>query len=341
MTYIEIDMGSNKNMLRYVCEIIQGGLKIMEEKIQRSVEPSLELVQVNKKIGSKHIIKDVSFEVFPGEVFGFLGPNGAGKTTTIRMLVGLTKISSGKVYIQGHDIEKEHKNAMEHVGAIVENPEMYNYLTGYQNLKHYARMHGGITKERIDEVVKLVRLGNRIHDKVKKYSLGMKQRLGIAQALLHKPSLLILDEPTNGLDPAGIHEIRDYIRRLAREEGMAVVVSSHILSEMELMCDRIGIIKNGKVVDVQKTNELGDHDQSIIIEAKEVEPLLQLLEQHFEIKKVDGNEVTIVASRQQIPPIIKACLDRNIVLYQIYIGKSSLEERFLSMTKDEEGVQIG
>ena len=152
-------------------------------------------------------------------------------------------------------IKSNFEEAVRHIGAIVENPEMYKFLTGYQNLIHYARMLKGISKEKIDETVELVGLTDRINDKVKTYSLGMRQRLGLAQCLLHDPQVLILDEPTNGLDPAGIREIRDYVRLLAREKNMAVIVSSHLLSEMEMMCDRIGIIQNGRLIDVQLVHE--------------------------------------------------------------------------------------
>src|SRR5690606_37921093 len=153
--------------------------------------------------------------------------------------------------INGFSIEKDFEKAIRSVGAIVENPEMYKCLSGYQNLRHYARMIPGISKERIEEVIELVGLRNRIHEKVKRYSLGMRQRLGVAQALLHKPEVLILDEPTNGLDPAGIRELRDYLRKLTKEDGISVIVSSHLLSEMELMCDRVAIIQQGKLVDVR------------------------------------------------------------------------------------------
>lgn len=162
--------------------------------------PVVKLHQVTKKIGAKTIVDGLTFEVRPGEVFGFLGPNGAGKTTTIRMMVGLISISGGEIRIQGHSVRGQFEQAMRHVGAIVENPEFYGFMTGYQNLIHFARMMPSVDKERIDEVVRLVRLDNRIHDKVKTYSLGMRQRLGVAQAILHRPSVLVLDEPTNGLD---------------------------------------------------------------------------------------------------------------------------------------------
>ena len=211
----------------------------------------VQMSNVTKKIGGKTIIDRLTLDLPKGEVFGFLGPNGAGKTTTIRMMVGLMSMTEGEILIGGSSIRTDFEGAIRYVGAIVENPEMYKYLTGYQNLRHFARMIPGIGKNRIDEVVALTGLDKRIHDKVKTYSLGMRQRLGVAQALLHKPSLLILDEPTNGLDPAGIRELRDYLRKLAVEEGIAVFVSSHLLSEMELMCDKVAIIQAGKLIDIR------------------------------------------------------------------------------------------
>lgn len=172
------------------------------------METVLELQQVKKTIKGRTIIHDLSFSVRAGEVFGFLSTNGAGKTTTIRMMVGLMKLSQGDIVICGESITKNYAKAVRHVGAIVENPELYKFLSGYKNLQQYARMVKGVTKEKIDEVIELVGLQDRIHDKVKTYSLGMRQRLGLAQSLLHNPKVLILDEPTNGLDPAGIREIR-------------------------------------------------------------------------------------------------------------------------------------
>ena len=215
----------------------------------------VQLQNATKRIGNKNIVNDLSFDIPAGEVFGFLGPNGAGKTTTIRMMVGLIKISQGDIIIKGHSITKDFSKAIRSVGAIVENPDLYKYLTGYQNLKHYARMVPGVSNARINEMVEIMGLKDRIQDKVKTYSLGMRQRLGIAQALLHRPPLLILDEPTNGLDPAGIHELRNYLKKLAHEEGVAVFVSSHLLSEMELMCDRVGVLQNGKLVSIQSIKD--------------------------------------------------------------------------------------
>jgi len=159
--------------------------------------------------------------------------------------MGLLDIDEGHIEICGFDNVRHFEKAMECVGGIVENPETYSYLTGMQNLRQYKRMRKGVTEERLKEVVKLVGLENRIHEKVKRYSLGMRQRLGLAQAIMHRPKLIVMDEPTNGLDPSGIRELRDIFKRLAHEEGVSVLVSSHLLSEMELMCDRVGIWQTG------------------------------------------------------------------------------------------------
>ena len=225
----------------------------------------VQIKNVTKKIGKKVIIDDLTFDVHSGEVFGFLGPNGAGKTTTIKMLLGLMSITKGEMYIDGFNVEKDFEKAIAKVGGIIENPDLYKYLTGYQNLVHFWRMYPDIKRERIDEVIKIVGLEKRIHDKIKTYSLGMRQRLGVAQALLNSPKLLVLDEPTNGLDPAGIHELRNHLRTLAREENIAVIVSSHLLSEMELMCDRVGIIQNGKLVRIQDMKEMLEDDSDSVI----------------------------------------------------------------------------
>lgn len=224
----------------------------------------LELKNVSKIMNGKALVEDISFTINKGEIFGFLGPNGAGKTTTIKMITGLYSISKGEIYIGGKSVKKNFEKALKGVGGIIENPEMYGYLTGRENLKLYARMHGGISKERINEVVKLVKLGNRIDDKVSRYSLGMRQRLGVAQALLHNPSLLILDEPTNGLDPMGIKELRETLRDLAEKEGLSVMVSSHLLSEMELMCDRFGIIDGGKMIDIKTIGDIKKNETKTV-----------------------------------------------------------------------------
>ena len=309
-----------------------------------SKEPIISLRNVTKKIGRTTIINDLSFDVPQGEIFGFLGPNGAGKTTTIRMIVGLMSITKGRILIKGKNIKTEFEQAIRHVGAIVESPEMYKYLSGYHNLVHYARMVPGVTKERIDEVVSLVKLENRIHDKVKKYSLGMRQRLGVAQALLHRPSLLILDEPTNGLDPAGIRELRDYLRHLTRTEGITVVVSSHLLSEMELMCDRVAILQRGKLVNVmpiQHFTQGNDQIQTYLIQAQPPEQALltiKKMEGIQDVKLTQDGLVEVTTEREHIPDILEGLMQNHIRIYGVQQVVQSLEERFLEIT---EGGQIG
>jgi ABC-2 type transport system ATP-binding protein len=205
-------------------------------------------VHISKTFGNRKAVVDVSFDVQPGEVLGLIGPNGAGKTTVIRMLVGLSRPSSGSVSLFGHDTQRDFEAALGPVGAIVENPEMYKFFSGRQNLQQYARMRPGITEGQIDKTVALVGLTERIDEKITRYSLGMRQRLGIAQALLHDPQLLILDEPTNGLDPQGIQELRQLIRSLADSRGMAVLLSSHLLHDVQAVCDSITVINLGRTV---------------------------------------------------------------------------------------------
>jgi ABC-2 type transport system ATP-binding protein len=215
----------------------------------------LSVRNLKKKAGSRWIIRGISFDVHAGEIFGFLGPNGSGKTTTIRMLADLIRPTEGTVTICSRDLAKERNAALAKAGFIVENPEMYPFLTGRENLRHFARMTPGVDDRRIAEVTALVGLERRIDDKVKTYSLGMRQRLGIAQALLSDPKLLILDEPTNGLDPQGIRELRLFLRDLA-DRGIGIVISSHLLSEIELMCDRVAIISGGETIAVGGVAEL-------------------------------------------------------------------------------------
>ncbi|MDN3449267.1 ABC transporter ATP-binding protein [Planococcus sp. APC 3906] len=292
------------------------------------------LIGLKKTIGSKPIIKGLTFEIKRGEVFGFLGPNGAGKTTTIRMMVGLMDITEGDVLIEGKSIKDDFKEAVRHVGAIVENPEMYPFLSGWKNLQQYARMTEGVSQERIKEVVELVGLGNAIHEKAGRYSLGMRQRLGIAQALLHKPSILILDEPTNGLDPSGIREIRKYIRNLAEKENVAVIVSSHLLSEIELMCDRIGIIKKGELIAIEDVKTVEDHSalKDIHIEVHPLEMAKDYLQSEMDQTiAINKKELIVSAKREDIPQILKNLVNRGMDVYGVRILQSTLEDKFFDL----------
>lgn len=293
-------------------------------------EPVVRFKNVVKTIGRKTIIEGLTLDVPPGQVFGFLGPNGSGKTTTIRMMTGLMKLTAGDIAICGHSITADFEQAIAQVGAIVENPEMYGYLSGYSNLLQYARMRPDVPKERIDEVVRFMGLQHRIHDKVSTYSLGMRQRLGVAQAILHRPKLLILDEPTNGLDPQGIRELRDYLRELARREGTTVFVSSHLLSEMELMCDSVAIIQAGKLIDMRQLN--GEADAETLLETTfdvdQMEAAIALLE-GGEIR--DGRLV-VRTNREGIAEINARLVQAGIAVYGIRPQKRSLEDQFLEIT---------
>lgn len=305
-----------------------------------TLQPIVEIKNAKKNIGKKQIIKGISFDVHAGEVFGFLGPNGAGKTTTIRMLLGLISITEGEIFIKGHSITKNFEKAIACVGGIVENPDMYKHLTGYNNLLHYARMYPEINKARIDEVIKLVGLENRIKDKVKTYSLGMRQRLGLAQALLHSPSLLVLDEPTNGLDPAGIHELRNHLRNLAQKENIAIFVSSHLLSEMELMCDRVAIIQNGNIIEIQTLNEMLHEKESSIV-AFIVNPLdrakkcIEGISSSYK-PVINGTQLEISLKQEDIPTIVEVLVKENIKIYGVSKININLEDKFLEVTGGNE-----
>ena len=304
------------------------------------MEPIVELKSVTKVIRGRTIIDDISFVVNKGEVFGFLGPNGAGKTTTIRMMVGLMGITSGDITIAGASIKKHFTEAVGHVGAIVENPEMYKFMSGYENLVHFSRMINGVAKEKINEVARLVGLTERIHDKVKTYSLGMRQRLGLAQCLLHDPEVLILDEPTNGLDPAGIREIRDYLRLLAREKNMAVIVSSHLLSEMEMMCDRIGIIQNGRLVDVQLVEEFIHGADSVYeFEAIPNDTAISVLQNQGRRVTTSRKGITVHLKREEVPAAVKELIAADVQIFGIKEATKTLEDRFLEVTSEKGDVR--
>ncbi|MEC0123741.1 ABC transporter ATP-binding protein [Paenibacillus pabuli] len=293
-------------------------------------EPVVRLQGVSKIISSRSLVSDLTLDISPGQVFGFLGPNGAGKTTTIRMMVGLMSITKGDIIISGHSVKNEFEQAVAQVGAIVENPEMYKFLTGYQNLVHFARMSPGITKERIAETIERVGLTARIHDKVKTYSLGMRQRLGVAQAILHKPKLLVLDEPTNGLDPQGIRELRDYLRQLCKEEGITVFVSSHLLSEMELMCDTVAIIQNGKLIDVRNLRAEAGADvlTEVAFEVDDAPRAAELITG----AAVQGSAIVIRLSREQIPDLNARLVSEGFQVYGIRNVTHTLEDQFLKVT---------
>ncbi len=293
-------------------------------------QPIVELRKLSKTIGKKKIIDNLNLSLFPGQITGFLGPNGAGKTTTIRMMSGLMKPTSGEVVVDGQTLTEHFEETMSKVGVIVENPEMYKYMSGWKNLLHFARMDKTVTKERITQVVEQVGMQNRIHEKVSSYSLGMRQRLGLAQALLHRPKFLILDEPTNGLDPAGIREFRTYLRKIAVEDGVSVFVSSHLLSEIELMCDRIAIIQNGQLIDLREMNQV--EEAHYYIEAQPTEQTRELLIAQGLVPEVSGSGFIAKVEQAQIPSIIQALVAANMEVFAVQPFRKTLEDQFLEMT---------
>ncbi len=310
---------------------------------------ALRIEHLNKYFGKKQILHDISFETYLGEVFGFLGPNGAGKTTTIKIAVGHLRLDDGDILINGQSIRKNFESAMAQVGGIIENPEFYKYMTGMQNLRQYARMRGNVDEKRINEVVEIVGLKNRINDKVGKYSLGMRQRLGVAQAILHRPKLLILDEPTNGLDPAGIKELRDILKNLAHKEKICVIVSSHLMSEMELMCDRVGIISNGKLTGVHTVEEMistvsGDREQ-FIIRVSDCQKALAVLDFISEKSVADDKHISVTVDKENADEELFE-ITAKIISCGIRLGtvtpkeNKKLEDVFIELTKSG-GSQIG
>lgn len=288
----------------------------------------LEVVKINKTLSNKRILDDVSLSVDEGKILGFIGPNGAGKTTTIKLILGLQKIDSGKVYINGYDITKEFEKAIEKVGAIVESPDLYMYLTGRQNLELIARLYKNVTKERIEEVIKLAKLENRINDKVSKYSLGMRQRLGIAAAILNNPNLLVLDEPTNGLDPEGIKELRNLLKILAKKEKMAIIISSHNLSELESFCTDVCIIKNGKIISTNSVKEIKQEEKPhYIIELDKTTKLNKILTEDDEI--IDETHIKVSRSKEDLALLIKKLVEEKYSIYEVKLVELSLEDAFL------------
>ncbi len=290
----------------------------------------LKCENLNKSFGKKKILKDVSFTINEGDILGFIGPNGSGKTTTIKLILGLNSIDSGNVTINGFDIKKDFESAIKRVGAIVENPDMYMYLSGYENLKLVANMYN-VSSSKIDEVVKLVKLEGRIKDKVSKYSLGMRQRLGIAQALINSPNLLILDEPTNGLDPEGIKELRDLLKNLAKKENITVLISSHNLAELDSFCNKVCIIQSGTIIESNEVKKLKKEvsNSTYIFEVSNSTLVNNIIDN---IKVLDSTRFSIKSKKEEIPNIITKLINNNILIYEVYENKISLEEAFLNKT---------
>ncbi len=297
----------------------------------------LEVKSLKKTLGKREIIKDISFSIKDGEIFGFLGPNGAGKTTTIRMLVGLIAPNEGDISICGESLLKNKEKALKNVGAVVENPELYKYLSGRENLMQIARIRR-VSKEEVEELIKLVGLEDRINDKVGKYSLGMKQRLGLAAALIGNPKLLILDEPTNGLDPSGILDFREIVNKAAKERGMAVFISSHILSEIQNLCDKVAFINDGvikSIEEIKDNNVETKLDSMTLTISGDLNKAVNILS---EVKSVNNAKVVeenihLLLDSGKLNDVLKALINNDIKIEEIYKDRNGLEQRYMELVE--------
>ena len=300
-------------------------------------ELAIELTDLSKRYPSLVAVDHLNLEVKKGEIFGFLGPNGAGKSTTLRMLLSLIKPSTGAIQLFGKSLLSSRNEALSNMGCIIEKPDFYLYLTAAQNLRMLAQLNAvGNPEKRIAEVIDLVGLQGRQNDKVQTYSHGMKQRLGLAQALLHDPQLIVLDEPTTGLDPQGIIELRYLLLRLKNEFGKTVVLSSHILSEVELIADSMVIMNKGKAVAQGSVQKLLSTENLLVkVEVGNAETVGHLLkETPFQvlIEKMESTSITFKLSREQIPGLNSYLVQQNVQVFGISYQRP-LEEYFLKITQ--------
>ena len=282
--------------------------------------------KINKSFGKKHILKDVSFSICPGDILAFIGPNGSGKTTTIKLILGLQSIDSGTVMINGYDNQKNFIKAIQSVGAIVENPDVYMYLTGYQNLKLYSDYYKNVNKDKLEKIIDVIGLKEHINEKVSKYSLGMRQRLGIGKALLNNPNLLILDEPTNGLDPEGIKDLRDLLKKLAKE-GVGILISSHNLAELESFCTKVCIINNGAIIETSDVKKFKEEKNKYFVSVDSTKNI-----KYKNITNVQKDTFYFNGSKNDVNDLIKYLVKENVNIYEIKKIEQSLEDAFLKKT---------
>ena len=291
--------------------------------------------KLNKRYGSLHAVADLDLSVPIGSVFGFLGPNRAGKTTTIRLLLGLVHPTSGTARVLGRDIRREANRILSQVGALVESPAFYPYLSGRDNLRVFAHTGGYPNEKRIDEVLDIAGLTDRQRDRVRTYSLGMKQRLAVAATLLNRPKLLFLDEPTNGLDPAGQADIRELVRSLG-QAGHTIFISSHLLHEIEQICDHVAIIERGRLLQQGRVADLLNEQPALRIEAEPIDQAEAILKGlgHI-VERTGDNQLIARTHREHAPEIVAALSTAGIRVYQIVSEHESLEQVFLRITHNE------
>jgi ABC-2 type transport system ATP-binding protein len=277
-------------------------------------------------------VQQLDLQVYAGQVYGFLGPNGAGKTTTIRMLLDLIRPSSGAAFLFGKPATQG-SGVLQSVGALVEGATFYPYLSGRKNLEVLARTGGYYDAGYIQQLIDLVGMSDRADRPTRGYSTGMKQRMGVAAALLSKPELVILDEPTNGLDPSGIQDMRVLIRKLVDEQGKTVFLSSHMLNEVEQICDRVAIINGGRIVREGAVSELLAAQTRVHVEAEPLTQAQAILSEHWQIS-ADGDALLLHAERSDVPHIIRKLVEQQIAVYEVGQRRQTLEEYFLSATQE-------
>jgi ABC-2 type transport system ATP-binding protein len=291
---------------------------------------------LSKHFGSLVAVDKLSVEVYKGEVFGFLGPNGAGKSTMMGMILGLIAPTSGSVEVFGMDVQHDLPEILPRVGAVMENPGLYPYLSGKDNLKVFARLSDHVSDKRIDEVLELVDLTSRAKDKFGNYSTGMKQRLALASALLHNPELIILDEPTNGLDPAGMKEIRELIIELGKQ-GKTIFLNSHLLNEVELVCERVTIIKKGQVVVEGMVKELLNTNNILQIKVNDTDRAKEILlgQEWISSVNMDSGYIMLGVNPDRASDVSAALAAQGVFATEIKAKESTLEQFFLEKTEEE------
>ncbi len=290
------------------------------------MKTAIKVRNVNKSINARKILKDINFDIYEGEIVGLVGPNGAGKSTLLKIMTGLYSYDSGEIYYYEYNLKNDFEKAMSIIGTLIETPDLYKNLSGKTNLKLFKSMFKGISDETIKEIVQIVEMEKFLGKKFKTYSLGMKERLGIANALISKPKILILDEPTNGLDPRGIKNILDMLKSM---KDTTILISSHMLNEIEALCDKVIFINNGSIIDI-KHNNIKSHKKDVVFEVDDFSKARLLLDNYC-----INEELEVYESDDIISSLNKELIRNNINVYRIYENKNNLEKEFFNMVNND------
>ena len=301
------------------------------------MEHVLEVKNVSKMYGTKYVLKNININISKGEIFGFIGPNGAGKSTLMRIITGMTTPSDGQVFICGHSVQKDFEKAIANIGATIENTNLYGYMTAKQNLTYFASLYPNVSKDRVVDTLEIVGLKDRMNEPVKNYSLGMRQKLGLAQAMLHEPELLVLDEPTNGLDAESVIKLRQILRKLVAEKNIAILLSSHNLSEVEQLCDTVAFVDHGSVVETRTMNKIKQETSDsarfrITLNYPNYSAKMIYLKFNIPVE-VAGNSILVPCHETLLPKIIDALRVRDIEIYAINVETKSLEDIYIDIIK--------